>query len=140
MNRKPSRKPSSLPVIRQGDVLLQPAASLPAGCTLVPLDRGRIVLAYGEMTGHAHAIADHGAPAATQARTIGPQAAAEIAEAAIARAKLWRAPDGSRYLEVREPVTLTHEEHTQHTIPPGVYRLPAQVEYVAPEIVRQVAD
>lgn len=146
MNRKPSRKPSSLPVIRQGDVLLQPAASLPAGCTLVPLDRGRIVLAYGEMTGHAHAIADHGAtqhPGGLHEAgmsTISPQAAAEIAEAAIARAKLWRAPDGSRYLEVREPVTLTHEEHTQHTIPPGVYRLPAQVEYVAPEIVRQVAD
>lgn len=135
-----NRKPSSLPVIRQGDVLLQPAASLPAGCTLVPLDRGRIVLAYGEVTGHAHAIADHGTPAATQARAIGPQAAAEIAEAAVARAKLWRAPDGSRFLEVHEPVTLTHEEHTQHTIPPGVYHLPAQVEYVAPEIVRQVAD
>lgn len=134
-----SRKPPSLPVIRQGDVLLQPATSLPAGCTPVPLDKGRIVLAYGEVTGHAHAIADHGAPR-TQDRAIGPEAAAEIAEAAIARAKLWRAPDGLRYLEVREPVTLTHEEHTAHTIPPGVYRLPSQVEYVAPEIVRQVAD
>ena len=127
-----NRKPSSLPVIRQGDVLLQPATSLPTGCAPVPLDKGRIVLAYGEVTGHAHAIADH--------ITVGPEAAAEIAEAAIARAKLWRAPDGSRYLEVSEPVTLTHEEHTAHTIPPGVYRLPSQVEYVAPEIVRQVAD
>ena len=45
--------------IRQGDVLLVPVASLPAGCVEVPNDKGRIVLAYGEVTGHAHAIADH---------------------------------------------------------------------------------
>ena len=31
--------------IRQGDVLLVPIAKLPANCTEVPLDKGRIVLA-----------------------------------------------------------------------------------------------
>ncbi len=120
--------------IRQGDVLAIPVKALPAGCTEVPNDHGRIVLAYGEVTGHAHAIADH------RARQIQLGAAAEIAEAAIARARLLVAPNGERFLEVKETVTLRHEEHTQHSIPPGVYHLPRQVEYVAPELVRQVAD
>jgi hypothetical protein len=116
--------------IRQGDVALVLVPALPAGCTAIPLDKGRIVLAYGEVTGHAHAIADH---------AVSEAAAAEIAEAAIARAKLWRAPDGSRFLQVTAPVTLKHEEHTQHTIPPGIYHLPRQVEYT-PAALRNVAD
>jgi len=125
------------PIIRQGDVLLTPVNKLPAGCTEVPLDRGRIVLAYGEVTGHAHAIADHG----QAVRPMGETAAAEVADAAIARAKarLLVAPSGERFLEVREPVSLKHEEHTAHTIPPGIYQVPQQVEY-SPAELRRVAD
>jgi len=117
--------------IRQGDVLLVAVAALPAGCTEVPNDKGRIVLAYGEVTGHAHAIADH-RPA---------QRAAEMADAAIARAKarLLQAPSGERFLEVTETVTLRHEEHTAHTLLPGIYRLPVQVEY-SPAAIRRVKD
>jgi hypothetical protein len=126
----------SLP-IRQGDVLLLPVAKLPVGLTEVPLDKGRIVLAYGEVTGHAHAIADHAA------KPIGPGAATEIADAAIARAmskaRLLVSPTGERFLEVRETVSLTHEEHTAHAIPPGTYMLPTQVEYTPAEL-RRVAD
>lgn len=124
-------------IIRQGDVLLKSVAVLPSGCVPVQLDKGRIVLAYGEVTGHAHAIADHG----QVARPIGPEAAAEIADAAIARfkAKLWQAPSGERFLEVTEPVTIRHEEHTAHTIQPGLYQVPTQVEYRPKELVR-VAD
>lgn len=129
------------PHLRQGDVLLLPVPKLPDGCTEVPHDRGRIVLAYGEVTGHAHAIADH-----RQAADLRPeQRAAEVADAAIARAssaakaRLLVAPNGQRYLEVREPVTLTHEEHTAHTIPPGIYQLPVQTEY-SPAELRRVAD
>ena len=127
----------SKPNIRQGDVLLIPVAKLPADCTEVPNDRGRIVLAYGEVTGHAHAIADH--------RIVMPKpgAADEIAEAAIGRAmtraRLLVAKDGSRYLEVTVSVTLRHEEHTAHPIPPGIYRLPQQVEYTPAEL-RRVED
>lgn len=120
--------------IRQGDVALVRVDQLPAGCTEVPHDKGRIVLAYGEVTGHAHAIADH---------RVSALGADEIAEAAIARAKakarLWMTPDGERYLEVLEPVTLRHEEHVQHVIPPGIYKQPTQVEY-APAFLRRVAD
>ena len=121
--------------IRQGDVLLQPVSKLPADCTEVPLDKGRIVLAYGEVTGHYHRIEDHIADPRPAQR------AAEIADAVIARAKarLLIAPSGERYLEVVETVTLRHEEHTAHTIPPGIYKLPQQVEYRPSELIR-VAD
>lgn len=118
-------------IIRQGDVCLVPTTTLPSGCTPVPLDGARIVLMYGEVTGHAHAIHDHG---------ISEQVAAEIADAAIARARLWSAPDGARYLEVIETVHLSHEEHSTHAIPPGIYEIPVQMEYVAPAVQRQVAD
>lgn len=124
--------------IRQGDVQLEPVSSLPAGCQEVPNDRGRIVLAYGEVTGHAHAIADH-----VVRREPTPGAADEITEAAISRAqakaRLLIAPNGDRYLEVKQTVTLRHEEHTAHTLNPGIYKLPVQVEYTPSEL-RRVED
>lgn len=131
-------------IIRQGDVLLTLVSALPADCTEVPCDRGRIVLAYGEVTGHAHAIADHRADQSPAIRHADlTSQAGEIADAAIARAqakaRLLVAPDGQRYLEVCDTVHLRHEEHTAHAIPPGIYKLPTQVEY-APSELRQVAD
>ena len=42
---------------RQGDVLLAPIPALPVDAVSVPR-KGRIVLAEGEATGHAHAIAE----------------------------------------------------------------------------------
>lgn len=127
-------------LIRQGDVLIVPVSKLPAGCTEVPNDKGRLILAYGEVTGHAHAIADH---RVAQPVVHTPGAADEIAEAAIARAqakaRLWQAPNGERFLEVSEAVTLRHEEHTQHVIPAGIYKLPQQVEYTPAEL-RRVED
>ena len=121
--------------IRQGDVALVQIDKLPPGCVLAPDQDRKIVLALGEATGHHHRIEDH-------VVTISPAAADEIVEAAIARAKakLWQSPSGDRYLEVTEPVTLRHEEHTAHTIPAGVYELPAQVSWDTEHGVRQVAD
>lgn len=122
--------------IRQGDVFVQPVSKLPAGCVEIPLDNGRdIVLAWGEVTNHSHAIRDVIAE-------IGPGAAAEMTEAVIARAKarLWQAPNGDRFLEVLEPVPLTHEEHTAHTIARGIGELPIQVEESVANAPRQVAD
>jgi flavin-binding protein dodecin len=124
--------------IRQGDVLIQQVVALPTCCTEQPTEGNRIVLAYGEVTGHAHAIYDH-----INLAPMSPAAADEIAENAIARAqskaRLLVAPDGNRYLQVTETVTLKHEEHTQHIVPPGIYHLPTQVEY-SPSELRQVAD
>ena len=117
--------------IRQGDVFLMQVPNLPEGCAEVPLERGRIVLMHGETTGHAHAIADWAS-------------AERIAKDAIGlagrRARLLQGTDGTRYLEVGETVSLTHEEHTAHPIPPGVYELPIQVEWTTAHAARQVAD
>jgi hypothetical protein len=121
--------------LRQGDVQLQQVCKLPDGCTEIAPDGNRIVLAYGEVTGHAHAIYDH--------IDISPAAADEIAENAIARAqskaRLWVAPNGERYLQVSKAVTLKHEEHTSHALQPGIYGLPTQMEYTPAEL-RRVAD
>jgi len=46
---------------RQGDVLLVPVAQIPDGARRVKRERGRVVLAWGEVTGHAHAIASSAA-------------------------------------------------------------------------------
>lgn len=127
--------------IRQGDVALVQVDKLPTGLTLVEGQESKIVLAWGEVTGHHHRIEDHVAHQARAAER--PGAADEIAEATIARAqtraRLWRAENGDRFLEVRETVTLRHEEHTAHTLPPGIYKLPTQVEYTPAEL-RRVAD
>lgn len=143
----------SFPQIRrQGDVLLTPVSSLPAGCTEVPHDKGRIVLAYGEVTGHAHAIADYHAAhenatavcdATYDNASLSARDAAYGADMAITRAmvkaRLLIAPSGERFLEVTEPVTLRHEEHDPHVIEPGIYRLPQQMEY-SPAELQRVAD
>jgi hypothetical protein len=41
---------------RQGDILLVPVKDMPDGLQEVPRQKGRIVLAEGEITGHFHAI------------------------------------------------------------------------------------
>ena len=137
-------------IIRQGDVILVPVKALPEGCIHIEPEGGRaFVLAFGEKTGHQHALyeftvdqdAEH---AAAQARAEG--AATEIMEAALERARtrrtaqMWAAPDGEWYLEVRQPTQLRHEEHTAPTIPPGIYHCPVQVEAGPDNMARIVAD
>lgn len=95
---------------RQGDVLLVRRAKKPPGrfseYTLVERDAGRVVLAYGEETGHAHAIADPGA---------------QLIE---------RWLDQRRFLSVRSSETvLRHEEHDAIHLQPGVYEVVQQREY-----------
>ena len=41
---------------RQGDVLVIRVDDVPSSAVSVPRDAGRLVLAYGEVTGHAHAV------------------------------------------------------------------------------------
>ncbi len=111
---------SDIVKFRQGDVLVTRIEEFPAGLEPVDRDRGRIVLAYGEVTGHAHAIADRAA-------------------------ELFSAADMSemegRFLlvEAEEGVVLAHEEHSTLVIPPGMYRVQRQREY-APEQPVYVAD
>ena len=105
---------------RQGDVLLLAIDpdGLPEKVRTVPRQGGRVVLAEGEATGHAHAIRSPGAA-------------------------LLQAND-ERYLRVTAPVTLDHEEHAALDFPPGTYRVVIQREYVPPEVssvaFRRVVD
>lgn len=136
--------------IRQGDVYLIPVAALPAGCKPIQPEGGRrFVLAHGEVTGHAHAIyeftADEDAEKAASEAIASASASAAANQAvkramALRTAQMWSAPDGEWYLEVREPSTMRHEEHSAPTIPPGIYHAPIQVEANADNMIRRVAD
>ncbi|MEU9607474.1 hypothetical protein [Streptomyces sp. NPDC048057] len=106
---------------RQGDVLIAPVAeeSVPAHLADVqgePRDgRGRLVLALGEVTGHAHAVPSPGRLVREQGQ-FGPL--------------LMHLPVGGR---------VVHEEHAAIELPRGWYRVIRQREYV-PGAVRIVAD
>lgn len=100
--------------IRQGDVLLNPIATIPASAVLAKTTK-RVVLAEGEVTGHAHAI-DY-KPKQMKVFTDGQQL----------------------YLRVNSPVVLRHEEHAPATVEPGDYIVVRQTEVWLDE-VRQVAD
>jgi hypothetical protein len=105
-------------IARQGDVLVFAVSSVPANLTEIKRDNGRIVLAYGEVTGHCHAIAD-------------PEAS------------LFTAPNTSdRFLSIMATsgVNLVHEEHSTITLPVGDYVVRLQREYLPGELSRNVAD
>lgn len=104
-------------MFRQGDVLIVPVDSIPESAKPVKRDNGRVVLAYGEVTGHAHALRER-------------------------RVQLL-SENGSRdicYLRVSCPEAfLRHEEHREIRLPAGNYKIVRQREYT-PEAIRNVAD
>lgn len=105
---------------RQGDVLIQRVRLLPKGehgSKLVPAQNGRIVLAYGEVTGHSHAV-------------LAPEEEAELHELV---------QEIERYLVVNRTTTVVHEEHGEIELAPGVYRVWIQREY-SPDAIRNVSD
>jgi hypothetical protein len=102
---------------RQGDVLIKRIAKLPGELTPVPLDDGRVILAYGEVTGHAHAVVGE----------------VELLASDLEEMEL-------RFLRVEgEMAEVVHEEHGTITLPPGDYEVRRQREY-APEASVMVAD
>lgn len=103
-------------IFRQGDVLIRQVSAIPEGLGRVPLDGGRTILAYGEVTGHAHAV-------------VGD---AELLASDVEEMR-------ERFLRVDREVQVVHEEHDTITLPPGLYSVGIQAEY-APEEIRTVAD
>lgn len=89
---------------QQGDVNLKEVESIPKGAKLKTPDKGKWVLAYGEVSFHAHAIEQ------------------------IEDCDLYER-NGTLYLSVRGPVQLTHEEHHTQTIEPGQYEIGIVREY-----------
>lgn len=104
--------------VRQGDVLLVRVDSIPADVVAVKLD-GDVILAWGEVTGHAHRLA--------------PQNVRPFAQGGV-----W-SPTAERYIQTLPGAQLTHEEHATIEIDPGTYRVQLQREY-HPEELRNVAD
>ncbi|HEY8479791.1 MAG TPA: hypothetical protein VIL71_08175 [Spirillospora sp.] len=106
---------------RQGDILLLPIPEdvVPASVRALPPaprdGRGRMILAHGEATGHAHAVHAPGSLLRTPA------------------------PLDPDYLHLPSGGRLVHEEHAPITLPKGWYRVVRQREYV-PGAVRVVAD
>ncbi|OKH95396.1 hypothetical protein [Streptomyces uncialis] len=106
---------------RQGDVLIVPVAkgAVPSHAATAPEEprdaRGRLILALGEVTGHAHAV-------------VGPGRL--VREEGLFGPFLLHLPDGGR---------VVHEEHSAIPLPKGWYRVIRQREYV-PGSVRVVAD
>jgi len=98
---------------RQGDVLII-AAKLPQGAAdTTPANGADIILALGEATGHAHRISGGGITVLEKG--------------------------GRRYLDVREPRTLRHEEHSEIPLAPGGYEVITQMQYT-PQGLINVAD
>lgn len=106
-------------VLRQGDVCLIRVSALPKDATALPLDGDRVVLAYGEVTFHSHAV--YGV---TQEEP---------------KVRLWSA-GAERFLQVLARCELVHEEHSAATLEPGTYLLPGQFEHTEEHTVRQVSD
>jgi len=102
---------------RQGDVMLVRCDAIPAEAVRRARENGRVILAHGEVTGHAHAVLTD----------------AEAVEAFLADL------DGETYLSAAAGATIGHEEHGTITLPPGVYRVVRQREYTPTEI-RNVED
>ena len=98
-------------MVRQGDVLLIRVDQVPSFADrFVGREEGRVVLAHGELTGHAHAIA---------AREV------------FLRGTVFGGPEEStRWLTVAtDTAVLRHEEHGAIDIPRGTWRVVRQREY-----------
>lgn len=97
-------------MFRQGDVLLVLILDSQLPESVVPLARdarGKLVLALGEATGHAHAVSTPDADLLADAAEL-----------------------DRRFLRIVTDAMLTHEEHDPIPLPPGLYQVVRQREYV----------
>ncbi len=104
-------------LIRQGDVLVMPCKAIPASAVQVEDEGGRLILAYGESTGHSHSIALH------------------------PRIAMFRddASGGRLYIKNDVPAALTHQEHSTLEIAPGMHEIRVQ-RTMKSGAARRVAD
>ena len=88
---------------QQGDVLMFTEGPLPEGVKKVQKSKetGRLILAEGEATGHAHAI-------------VGTD---------VDNCTMYEDSSGTIWLTVEDDVTVLHEEHNAVKLAPGNYRV-----------------
>lgn len=113
-------KKQNAEVFRQGDVLVKRTRKAPSAAAKPVVDNGRTILAYGEVTGHAHEVIAPGVD-------DGPSQ------------QLFEEPDGTRLLVLKRDGELRHEEHGTIALGKGTYEVIRQREY-QPEGIRNVAD
>lgn len=117
------KQKTSPTLYRQGDVLFTRIDRLPSGRRN---KRENATVAYGEVTGHSHALA------------VEDRQTAEVLE--IGDGLFVHVSDTGLRLEGDiEGATFVHEEHGPITLPPGDYAVTIQREYT-PEEIRNVAD
>lgn len=105
-------------IFRQGDVLIVSVAAKPQSASeIIAPEGGRLILAHGEATGHAHAIK--------------AEKAALFSDPKLMTIFLTVTGD--------ETVALEHDEHSTIHIPPGDYEVIRQRQY-SPEAIRRVED
>ena len=102
--------------IRQGDVLLERVRrrTLPKGTFQAPR-QGRLILAYGEATGHHHSVA-------------------------VADGELVETEAHEVFLRIMRATTIDHQEHGSLALDRGVYKVTIQQEYQPRELPRSVVD
>ena len=105
---------------RQGDVLFKSITRLPEGPRT---KRENAAVAYGEVTGHSHALAVEDREVA-EVLEIGDGLFVHVSE---------------NGLHIEGGATFVHEEHLPVTLPAGNYEVVIQREYT-PEAIRNVID
>lgn len=106
--------------VRQGDVMFLPIKKLPAG-EMKRRENGTV--AYGEVTGHSHRLADL---TTADVFEVGEGLFVRVSEAGISIAGVAGA-------------TFIHEEHGPANLAPGDWKIRIQREY-SPEAIRNVVD
>lgn len=111
-------------IYRQGDVLIVRVSKIPKDAKPIKRDKGRAILAYGEITGHAHAIED----AHVKHLLFGDE----------------------MYLDLEKQAKVWHEDHNPKKqdspkkkdqpmiLAPGKYRVLHQMEFRRKELVRNI--
>ncbi len=137
-------------IYRQGDVMLVrlDGAKVSSEAKRLPPDKEKgVVLAYGEVTGHAHALDSqvcclYNAEAnVLDGRSI-EQMIAELGGGSAPQAETNLMPalaPTDRVLEVRRDTALRHNEHAPIDLKEGLYFVRRQREY-DPDVERLVAD
>lgn len=113
--RRAQKGENEMAIYRQGDVLIMSVETTPSQAVQIALENGRIILAHGEVTGHAHVV---------------------VGDAEL----LTTAESADRWLKIGSGgATVVHEEHGSIALAEGIYRVRRQREYT-PEAIRNVAD
>jgi hypothetical protein len=95
---------------RQGDIIIKAISSLPDGTK----PASDLILAHGEVTGHAHRITEGHATLLER--------------------------EGQRFLSVTAPTTVMHEEHDTITLEAGFYEVMLQREFSSEDWDSPVRD